>query len=57
MPSNIESKKTNAELIREIQDSLQSLKTDTNDIRLDLVYIKQKIKDREETEKQGWFWN
>lgn len=56
MPSNIESKKTNADLIREIQDSLQSLKTATNDIRLDLVYIKQKIKDREETEKQGWFW-
>ena len=56
----MERKQNNNYLLREIQDDLRKLKTDTAQIKLDLKVILAKLQEKKDQEKKqeadAWWW-
>ena len=57
----MERKQNNNYLLREIQDDLRKLKTDTAQIKLDLKVILAKLQEKKDQEKKqeadAWWWS
>ncbi len=55
MPSQLESKPNNRDLLLEILHTLGTLKTEISRLSADISIIKQKALEAEEA-KKGWIW-